>query len=123
MFQLTAEEYEFSGSQNVILKGERWQRRKYLPMAFAGHGALVLGNVLNSEQVVEISLMVVRAFVRMRVLVASNDELAQKLNQLEGKFGAHDKAIAKIINAIRQPMAPSEPNEGHPIGFALWKEE
>ncbi|MCK9202608.1 MAG: hypothetical protein M0P42_15910, partial [Gallionella sp.] len=82
-----------------------------------------LGNVLKSEQAVEMSLMVVRAFVRMRGLVASNKELAQKLNLLERKVGAHDKAIAEIITAIRQLMAPSEPNKKRPIGFAPWKEK
>ena len=59
----------------------------------------------------------------MRELVAGNKELAQKFNQLERKVGAHDKAIAEIINAIRQLMAPSEPNKKRTIGFAPWKEK
>ena len=121
MFQLTSEEYESLRSQFVTLKTGRGQHRKYLPYAFTEHGALMLGNVLKSERAVEMSLMVVRAFVRMRELVAGNKELAQKLAQLERKVGAHDKAIAEIINAIRQLMAPSDPNKKRPIGFAPWK--
>lgn len=89
--------------------------------AVTEHGALMLGNVLKSAQAVEMSLMVVRIIVRMRELVAGNKELAQKLNQLERKVGAHDKAIAEIIDAIRQLMAPSEPGKKLPIGFAPWK--
>lgn len=123
MFQLSAEEFDSLRSQFAILKNGRGQHRKYLPYVFTEHGALMLGNVLKSEQAVEMSLMVVRAFVRMRELVAGNKELAQKLNQLERKVGAHDKAIAEIINAIRQLMAPSEPNKKRPIGFAPWKEK
>lgn len=83
----------------------------------------MLGNVLKSERAVEVSLMVVRAFVRLRELVAGNNELAQTLNQLERKVGAHDKAIAEIINAIRELMAPLETKKKRPIGFAPWKEK
>jgi hypothetical protein len=119
MFQLTDEEAENLRSQIVT---SSWGGRRYLPYAFTEHGALMLGNVLKSEQAVEMSLMVVRAFVRMRELVAGNKELAQKLNQLERKVGAHDKAIAEIINAIRQLMAPEEPKKKRPIGFAPWKD-
>ncbi len=121
MFQLTPEEYESLRSQFATLKTGRGQHRKYMHYAFTEHGALMLGNVLKSEQAVEISLMVVRAFIRMRELVAGNKELAQKLNQLERKVGAHDRAIAEIINAIRQLMAPSVPSKKRPIGFAPWK--
>jgi hypothetical protein len=120
MFHLTDEEAENLRSQIVI--SNRGGRR-YLPYAFTEHGALMLGNVLKSDQAVEMSLMVVRAFVRMRELVAGNKELAQKLNQLERKVGAHDKAIAEIINAIRQLMAPSDSSKKRPIGFAPWKEK
>lgn len=121
MFRLTAEE-----KAEVVANCDHLAKLKYsptLPYAFTEHGALMLGNVLKSEQAVEMSLMVVRAFVRMRELVAGNKELAQKLNQLERKVGAHDKAIAEIINAIRQLMAPSNPNKKRPIGFAPWKEK
>jgi hypothetical protein len=59
----------------------------------------------------------------MHELLSDHKELAQKLAQLERKVGAHDKAIAEIINAIRQLMAPSEPNKKRPIGFAPWKDK
>jgi phage regulator Rha-like protein len=123
MFQLTAGEYESLRSQIATLKTGRGQHRKYMPYAFTEHGALMLGNVLKSEQAVEVSVMVVRAFVRMRELVSGHKELAQKLNQLERKVGAHDKAIAEIIGAIRELMAPPEPKKKRPIGFAPWKEK
>ena len=117
MFQLTADEYESLISQFATLKTGRGQHRIYMPYAFTEHGALMLGNVLKSEQAVEMSLMVVRSFVRMRELVAGNKELAQKLNHLERKVGAHDKAIAEIIKAIRQLMTPEEPKKETPHQF------
>ncbi|MDD2914222.1 MAG: ORF6N domain-containing protein [Gallionella sp.] len=123
MFQLTLEEYASLRSQFVTLKTGRGQHRKYMPYAFTEHGALMLGNVLKSERAVEVSLMVVRAFVRLRELIAEHKELAQKLNQLERKVGAHDRAIAEIISAIRELMAPAEPKKKRPIGFAPWKEK
>lgn len=123
MFQLTAEEFSALRSQIVTLKTGRGQHRKYLPYAFTEHGALMLGNVLKSERAVEVSLMVVRVFVHLRELVSTHKELSQKLNQLERKVGAHDRAIAELINAIRQLMAPSDPKKKRPIGFAPWKEK
>lgn len=123
MFQLTVEEFESLRSQIVTLKSGRGQHRKYLPYAFTEHGALMLGNVLKSERAVEVSLMVVRAFVHLRELVSGNKELAQKLILLERKVGAHDKAIAELINAIRQLMSPSSAEKKRSIGFAPWKEK
>lgn len=121
MFRLTAEE-----KAEVVANCDHLAKLKYsptLPYAFTEHGALMLGNVLKSERAVEMSLMVVRAFVHMRELLAGNKELAQKLNQLERKVGAHDKAIAEIINAIRQLMAPEEPKKKRTIGFAPWNQK
>ena len=121
MFRLTAAE-----KAEVVTNCDHLTKLKFspvLPHAFTEHGALMLGNVLKSARAVEVSLMVVRAFVHMRELLSGHKELAQKLAQLERKVGAHDKAIAEIINAIRQLMAPEEPKKKRPIGFAPWKEK
>jgi phage regulator Rha-like protein len=123
MFQLSTEEYESLRSQFVTLKTGRGQHRKYLPYVFTEHGALMLGNVLKSERAVEISVHIVRAFVHLRELVSGHKELAQKLNQLERKVGAHDRAIAEIINAIRELMTLPDEKKKRPIGFAPWKEK
>src|SRR3989338_7809484 len=117
MFQLTGEEFANLMSQNAT---SSWGGRRKLPYAFTEHGAIMAASVLNSPRAIEISVHVVRAFVHMRELLSSHKELAQKLAQLESKVGAHDKAIAEIINAIRQLMAPEEPKKRRPIGFAPW---
>jgi phage regulator Rha-like protein len=104
MFQLTLEEAEAilrSRSQSVTLK--RGQNIKYLPYAFTEHGALMLANVLNSERAAQTSVMVVRAFVKLRQMLASNAELARKLAAMEKKYDAQFKVV---FDAIRQLMSP-----------------
>jgi hypothetical protein len=120
MFQLTAEEFTNLKSQFAT---SSWGGRRKLPYVFTEHGAIMAASVLNSPRAIEISVHVVRAFVRLRELVAGNKELAQKLNQLERKVGAHDRAIAELINAIRQLMTPLDPKKNRPIGFAPWIEK
>jgi len=118
MFQLTAEEAEDlqrSRSQSVIMK--RGQNIKYLPYAFTEHGAIMLASVLNSERATEMSVYVVRAFVRLREVIAGNKELTAKMAALESKVGNHDKEIQTLFAAIRQLMAPDTPAERRIKGF------
>ena len=130
MFQLTGEEAELSRSQSVILNPGRGQNIKYLPFAFTEHGAIQAANILSSPRAVEMGIYVVRAFVKLREVLASNKELAQKLDQLERKLQTHDQAIVGIFNTIRQLMAPPPPAappppppKGRPIGFTADLEE
>ena len=106
--QLTAEEfdslrYQF-GTSNVGRGG-----RRYLPYAFTEHGAFMAAGLLNSPRAVEVSVFVVRAFVKLRQLVLTHKELAGKLDQLERKFAGHDDTIRQLVEAIRQLMAPPDP--------------
>lgn len=90
---------------------------KVLPLAFTEHGAMMAGFVLNAPQATEMSVYVVRAFVRLRQLTASNQRLAAKLAQLEHKLDDHDAAIRDILDAIRQLMLPPDPPKKRQIGF------
>ena len=89
---------------------------RYRPWVFTEHGAIMLASVLNSPVAVEASVRVVRAFVRLREMLASNRELAQKLAELERKFEGHDDAIRNLFEAIRQLLATPEPKR-RKIGF------
>jgi hypothetical protein len=80
-------------------------------------------SVLNSPRAIEISVHVVRAFIHLRELVSSNNELSQKLDKLERKFAGHDRAISELINTIRQLMSPSASDKKRPIGFAPWNKK
>jgi hypothetical protein len=120
MFQLTDEEHAALRSQFATLKLGRGQHRKYLPYAFTEHGAIMAATILNSPRAVEMSVYVVRAFVKLRELLASNKELARRLDELEAhiekQLTAHDRAIAAILSAIRQLTNPPTPKQ-RPIGF------
>ena len=89
---------------------------KALPLAFTEHGAMMAGFVLNTSKASEMSVYGVRAFVRLRQLVASNQRLAAKLNELEHKLQDHDEAIRDILGALRELMTPPDPPKRR-IGF------
>jgi len=107
VFQLTAEEDSALTSQIARSNPGRGGRRT-LPYAFTEHGAIMAAMVLNSPLAVEMSVQVVRAFVRLRAILASNKRLAEKLAELERKVASHDGHIRSLFEAIRQLMsAPS----------------
>jgi len=111
MFRLTKNEWDSLISQIAISKG-RGGRRK-LPYAFTEHGAVMAANVLNSERAVAMSVYVVRAFVKLREVLASTDELAKKLDALErkltGRLNTHEKAIIELFAQIRRLLKPPPP--------------
>jgi hypothetical protein len=118
-FQLTKEEFAALISQTAISKKGRGGRRK-LPWVFTEHGAIMLASVLNSARAIEMSVFVVRAFVQMREVLASNRQLAAKLNELEKRVGGHDKVIAQLVAAVRQLIeAPAEEKAKREIGFHI----
>ena len=115
MLRATAEEWTALRSQLVTSKDGRGGRR-YAPYAFTEQGVAMLSSVLNSTRAIAVNIEIMRAFVRMRVLLASNKELAHKLEALERKVDSHDQAIAGILKAIRELMHTPEPKK-RPIGF------
>jgi ORF6N domain len=104
MFALSQEEFAALISQNAASKG-RGGRRK-LPHVFTEHGAIMAANVLNSGRAIEVGVYVVRAFVRLREMVATNKEVAARLDELDRKVAGHDKSIRTLVQAIRQLMTP-----------------
>jgi phage regulator Rha-like protein len=113
MFQLSSDEWDSLRSQIATLKHGRGQHRKYLPYAFTEHGAVMAANVLNSPTAVQASIQVVRAFVRLRQMLASHEELARKLEALERKY---DQSFKVVFDTIRALMTPAEPKR-RTIGF------
>jgi len=118
MFQITAREFTILRLQFATSRLRHGGRRS-LPYAFTEHGAIMAATVLNCKQAVEMSVFVVRAFVRMREILAANKEFVDRLNELEEHLGAHDDTIQKIIGAIRKLMNPTR-SRGK-IGFKLPK--
>ena len=92
--------------------------RRFLPLAFTEHGAIMAATVLNSKKAVDMSIFVVRAFVRMREAFAMNQQLVSKLAELERRMESHDAEIQQLFEAIRALMAPLPANQRR-IGFEL----
>lgn len=122
MLQLSTDEWASLRSQFVILKTGRGTHRKYLPYAFTGQGVAMLSSALNSERAIAVNIEIMRAFVRMRELLASNKELAQQFKKLERKVSSHDEAIVGILKTIRQLMNPPESGK-RSIGFVELQEK
>jgi phage regulator Rha-like protein len=117
IFRLTRVEEQFLRSQNATSKNGRGGRR-YLPFVFTEHGAIMAATVLNSKRAVQMSIFVVRAFVRMREALAANHPITVKLAELERRLGNHDVRIQDIVQTIRQLMAPPAANR-RKIGFEV----
>jgi hypothetical protein len=124
IFELGPEEFSNLKSQTAT---SSWGGRRKLPTAFTEHGAIMAATVLNSPRAVEVSVYVVRAFVRLREMAATHAELAQRLSELEDKTEAlamnHDTfsrntraQLKQVFDALRELMTPPDPPR-RPIGF------
>ena len=121
MFQLTPEETEALRSQNVILEGKgRGQHSKYRPHAFTQEGVAMLSSVLRSKRAIQANIAIMRTFVRLRELMASHRDLAQKIDALERRYDAQFKvvfqSIRELINAKPKDL-PAVPARKRPLGF------
>ncbi len=118
MFQLTDQEFRILRSQFVT---SSWGGRRYAPYVFTEQGVAMLSSVLNSPRAIAVNIEIMRAFVRLREMIASNKELAKHLDELEAridrKLSTHDQAIAGILDAIRALRALPESTKKRRIGF------
>ncbi len=128
MFQLKSAEFRVLRSQSVISSGpdpRGWGGRRSPPYAFTEQGVAMLSSVLRSERAITVNVAIMRTFVRLREALASNQELARRLDELESriekKLSTHDQAITGILEAIRQLMQPPQASS-RPIGFVTPKE-
>ena len=116
LFRLGSDEVEALNRSHFATGSQKHRDPRFPPYAFTEHGAIMAATVLNSRRAVEMSVYVVRAFVRLRELLASNTALARKLDELEHKYQHHDDAIKAILSTIRELMNPPLPKR-RPIGF------
>jgi len=111
MFQLSREEFEHLRSQSVA---SSWGGRRYPPYAFTKQGVAMLSSVLRSPRAVEVNIEIIRAFVRLRELLATHKDLARKLEDLEKSY---DENFRIVFDAIRQLMQPPSGKPKKKIGF------
>jgi hypothetical protein len=115
MFQLSAKE-----KTEVVANCDHLSKLKYskaLPYAFTEHGSIMAASVLNSKRAVEVSVYIVRAFVKIRRMMAENKELSRKIVQVERHLAEHDEQIIELIKAIKQLLKPEPPPKKRRIGF------
>jgi len=103
IFQLIKKEYDSLRSQFVTLNTGRGKHRKYLPYAFTEQGVAMLSSVLHSKRAIQVNIQIMRAFVKLREILASHKDLARKLEELEKKYDAQFKIV---FDAIRKLMSP-----------------
>ena len=124
MFQLTEEETYFSRSQNAtlnlrsqIVTSKQGQNIKYLPYVFTEQGVAMLSSVLNSERAIQVNILIMRAFTKLREIFLTHKELSLKIETLEKKYAEHDKTIKDIFEAIRKLLELPQQEPKRKIGF------
>jgi len=123
MFQLTREEFDNLKSQ-IATSSFGWGGRRKLPLVFTEHGALQAANVLNSDQANKMSVFIVRAFVRLREMILTNEKLSHKLDDLEKRVSDHDEILIDLIREIRKLIdTPKPKGKRRSMGFILPEKE
>jgi phage regulator Rha-like protein len=129
MFRLSREEYEALRSQNAILADgraasrsqtvtlKRGQHAKYPPYAFTEHGALMAANILRSNRAVQMSLFVIRAFVRLREQITANAAILKRLAEIDRTLLQHDASLRDIYRKLLPLLQPAPESRPRRIGF------
>ena len=115
MFQLSAEE-----KSEVVANCDHLSKLKYsttLPYVFTEHGAIMAASVLNSQKAMEVSVYIVRAFVKLRQMIAENKELSRRIVQIERQLADHDEQIIELVKVIKQLLKPDPPPKKRRIGY------
>ncbi|MBM3250411.1 MAG: ORF6N domain-containing protein [Candidatus Omnitrophica bacterium] len=127
MFQLSWEEVESLRPQAATLNSrsqfatlKQGQNIKYLPYVFTEQGIAMLSSVLNSERAIQVNILIMRAFVKLREILLTHKELAVKIEALERKYAEHDQTIKTIFEAIKQLLEPPPAKEKKVIGFRVY---
>lgn len=117
MFRLTAEEANSLRSQFATSKEGRGGRR-YFPYAFTEHGVAMLSSVLKSHRAVQTNILIIRAFVKLRELLATHEDLARKIEELERRQQVHGQQLTAVYNVVKRLIAGPRKSK-QKIGFRI----
>ena len=115
MFRLTKVEKD-----ELVTNCDHLERLKFSPTTphvFTEHGAIMAANLLNSVRAIEVSVYIVRAFIKLRRMISENKELSRRIAQIERHLADHDEQIIEMIKAIKQLLKPELPPKKRRIGF------
>ena len=121
MFRLNGKEVDALNRSQIVTGSQRHRDPRYPPYAFTQEGVAMLSGVFRSQRAVQVNILIMRAFVRLREVLATHEDLAQKLEELEKKVTGHDKEIKAIFEAIRSLLEPGELPKRQQIGFQVGK--
>jgi len=114
MFQLSKEELK---NLRLQIETSSWGGLRYQPYAFTEHGVAMLSSVLNSDRAIKINIQIIRIFIKIRELLATNDALQRKIMELEKKYGDHDDKIKKIFTTLNLLLMDEKAKPKKQIGF------
>ncbi len=117
MFRLSAKETRLLNRSQTVTGSQKHRDPRYPPYAFTEQGVAMLSSVLRSKRAVQVNVEIMRAFVRLRKILAANADLARRLDELERRLGEHDEQFIHVIRAIRQLMETPAATKRRPIGF------
>ncbi len=123
MFRLSAKETSVLNRSQNVTGSQKHRDPRYPPYAFTEQGVAMLSSVLRSQRAVQVNVEIMRAFVRLRKILAANTELAHRLDELERRVGEHDEQFVQVIRAIRQLMEPPPTSKQRRIGFHVPSDE
>ena len=130
MFQVTKEEIDSlrlqdvtSNSRSQFATLKQGQNIKYLPYVFTEQGVAMLSSVLNSERAIQVNILIMRAFTKLREILLTHKELAAKIEALEKKYAKHDETIKGIFEAIKQLLESPPVKEKRIIGFRAYHDD
>lgn len=123
MFRLSAKETTALNRSQTVTGSQKHRDPRYPPFAFTEQGVAMLSSVLRSQRAVQVNVEIMRAFVRLRKILAVNAELAHRLDELERRVGEHDEQFVQVIRAIRQLMEPPATPKRRRIGFHVSGDE
>jgi hypothetical protein len=116
MFRLFAEEMELPDRSQIVTGSQIHRDPRYQPYAFTEHGVAMLSAVLRSDHAVQMSILIVRAFVKLREMLATHKELAWKLEELEGRQKEHGRQLAAVYSIVKK-LIDTPIKSRKPIGF------
>lgn len=122
MFQISKLETDQLNRSQIVTGSQKHRNPDYKPYVFTEQGVAMLSSVLRSKRAIQINIMIMRAFVRLRELISSHVELARKIEDLERKYGKHDREILAIFEALKKLLEPPvSKTKKEPIGFRVRK--
>jgi hypothetical protein len=114
MFQLSKAEFQ---NLRLQISTSSWGGIRYMPYVFTEQGVAMLASVLNSDRAVNVNIQIIRIFVKVRELMATNEILQRKIIELEKKYGSHDEKINKIFATLNLLLLEEKTKPRHKIGF------